>query len=52
MEKLKVLVTNAKILKIGSSYGVTIPSDFIKHGLIQTNKIYNVSFMEVEKCKT
>ena len=37
-----------KLWKIHKSYAVTIPSDFVKHGMIDADKEYEFEIKEVE----
>lgn len=46
---MKTQIRNMKVTKIGDSYYIRIPADFLKFGNLEYDKEYNVELEEVEK---
>ena len=42
-------INNLKLKKIGSSYFILIPMDFIKNGNIDPKKVYDIDLKEVKE---
>lgn len=48
--KQKKIIKNAKIIKIGCSYGFTVPAAFVKNGVLNLKDRYTI-YLEKNKPK-
>lgn len=49
---MNINIKNAKLIKIGDSYGLTIPKSYINHEIINLSKKYDVELKEVKEGET